>query len=71
MRDQETTTRSVGRRGSGRSPGVFHQAVAALQAEHRVAELVAYEMLVDGAVQAGTSVRDVAQAVVARSAPTG
>ncbi len=68
MRDHETTIGPRVRNGSAPATGVFQQAVAALQAEHRVVEMVAYEMLVDAAVQAGTSVRETAVAVVQRSA---
>ena len=55
------------RRASEGGAGVFHQAVAVLQARHDVTEMDAYEMLVEGAADAGTSVREVAHAVLANS----
>jgi AmiR/NasT family two-component response regulator len=65
MGDQETTTKLRTRHGAGQDPTVFRRAVSILQDVHGIAEMAAYEMLVDGAVVAGTSVREVAKAVIA------
>jgi AmiR/NasT family two-component response regulator len=72
MTDQETRARARARarRGSGLGPAVFHQAVSILQARHHLAEIVAYEMLVHGAAESGTSVREAAEAVIAGSSAT-
>ena len=65
MGDQHTATPpSTHSRGSGQGPGVFHQAVALLQAEHHITQMAAYEMLVNRAVRAGTSVREIATRVI-------
>ena len=55
------TMRSASEGGAG----LFHQAAAVLQARHDVTEMAAYEMLVAEAADAGTSVREVARAVLA------
>ena len=44
--------------------GVIHQAAAILQEQHQVSDMVAFEMLVRGAADAGTSVREIAHAVL-------
>jgi hypothetical protein len=44
--------------------GVIHQAAAILKKRHQVNDMVAFEILVRGAADAGTSVRKVAHAVV-------
>ena len=44
--------------------GVIHQAAALLQEQHQVSDMVAFEMLVRGAADAGTSVREIAYAVL-------
>jgi hypothetical protein len=49
---------------SRRSEGVIHQAAAVLRDEHQVTDMVAFEMLVRGAADAGTSVRELAHAVL-------
>lgn len=64
MSDQATTTRPRARGVSDQAPTLFRQAVTILEAKHQVAEMVAYEMLVHGAVAAGTSVREAARAIV-------
>ncbi len=50
--------------GTGRAKGVIHQAAAILQEQHQVSDMVAFEMLVRGAADAGTSVREIAYAVL-------
>ena len=55
------------RRASEGGAGVFNQAAAVLQARYDVTEMDAYEMLVKEAADAGTSVREVAHAVLADS----
>lgn len=55
-------------RASEGGAGVFLRAAEVLQAQHDVTEMTAYEMLVQEAADAGTSVRDVAYAVIAGSA---
>jgi len=44
--------------------GVIHQAAAILQKQHEVSDMVAFEMLVRSAADAGTSVREIAYAVL-------
>ena len=44
--------------------GVIHQAAALLQEQHQVSDMLAFEMLVRGAADAGTSVREIAYAVL-------
>ena len=44
--------------------GVIHQAAALLQEQHQVSDMIAFEMLVRGAADAGTSVREIAYAVL-------
>jgi len=44
--------------------GVIHQAAALLQEQHQVSDMRAFEMLVRGAADAGTSVREIAYAVL-------
>ena len=44
--------------------GVIHQAAAILQEQHQVSDMVAFEMLVRGAADAGTSVREIAHVVL-------
>ena len=50
--------------GTGPAKGVIHQAAAVLQDRHQVSDMVAFEMLVRGAADAGTSVREIAHAVL-------
>lgn len=64
MSDQATTTRPRVRSGSERGPTVLRQAASILEARHQVSEMAAYEMLVTRAVQAGSSVREAARAIV-------
>ncbi len=66
MRDQDLRFKAPeqSRRGSAEGPSVFHQAVSILVAKHGVTENAAYEMLVHAAVEAGTTVREVAKAVI-------
>ena len=44
--------------------GVIHQAAALLQEQHHVSDMVAFEILVRSAADAGTSVREIAYAVL-------
>ena len=44
--------------------GVIHQAAAIIQEQHQVSDMVAFEILVRGAADAGTSVREIAHAVL-------
>ena len=44
--------------------GVIHRAAALLQDQHQVSDMLAFEMLVRGAADAGTSVREIAHAVL-------
>ena len=44
--------------------GVIHRAAALLQEQHQVSDMLAFEMLVRGAADAGTSVREIAYAVL-------
>ena len=50
--------------GSERAKGVIHQAAEVLERQYDVTDMVAFEMLVRGAADAGTSVRDLAYAVL-------
>ena len=50
--------------GTGSAKGVIHQAAAILQERHQVSDMVAFEMLVRSAADAGTSVREIAYAVI-------
>ena len=49
---------------TGPAKGVIHQAAATIQERHQVSDMVAFEMLVRGAADAGTSVREIAHAVL-------
>jgi len=49
--------------------GVFYRAAEVLQSQHGVDEMAAYEMMVNEAAAAGTSVREVAHALVNDSSP--
>ncbi len=49
---------------SERGPEVFRRAVELLTTKHDVDESTAYSMLVEASVEAGTSVREAAQAIV-------
>ncbi len=58
-------------RASEGGTGICRRAAAVLQARHDVTEMAAYEMLVNEAAAAGTSVREVAIVLLAGSAQTG
>jgi len=68
--DSRPAAPTQGRAAEG-GAGVFLRAAAVLQAQHDVTEMTAYEMLAQEAADAGTSVRDVAYAVIAGSARSG
>jgi len=65
--DNRPAAPTQGRASEG-GAGVFLRAAAVLQAQHDVTEMTAYEILVQEAAEACTSVRDVAYAVIAGSA---
>jgi hypothetical protein len=50
--------------GAGSAKGVIHQAAAIIQEQHQVSDMVAFEILVRGAADAGTTVREIAFAVL-------
>ena len=66
MSDQDTRVKALvqSRRASDEGPSVFHQAVSILMAKHGVTENAAYKMLVHGSVEARTTVRQVAKAII-------
>jgi len=55
---------SAPEQSSGPAKGVIHQAAAILQERHQVSDMVAFEMLVRSAADAGASVREIAHAVL-------
>jgi hypothetical protein len=50
--------------GTGPAKGVIHQAAAILREQHQVSDMIAFEILVRGAADAGTSVREISHAVL-------
>ncbi|MET0998480.1 MAG: ANTAR domain-containing protein [Marmoricola sp.] len=52
---------------SARGPEVFHRAVEVLKTKHHVDDAAAYSMLVQASVEAGTSVREAARAIIRAS----
>ncbi len=52
-----------------RSNDVFHRAIEILRTKHHVSESLAYEMLVQDAAHARTTVRASAAALIAHSLP--
>ena len=66
QRTGSSSSTSARQRTSHTEPvkGVIHQAAAILQEQHKVSDMVAFEVLVRGAADGGTSVREIAYAVL-------